>query len=216
MCAVIHSKTHCNTDKAKATCKAYRSTENHKISQARWNQSTKGKATKKAYAQTNKYKKYRHSDEFIKHQKEYDKLRANDPDIRSRRQKSLKDYQQTDAFKKSVIKYNQSSKGQMRVKRGNYNRRIRINTARIYYSAEELRNRFNHFGNRCVYCGGEYQSIDHVIPLSDGGYDAIYNLVPACIRCNSSKNNHALQDWYPKQDFYNNEQMELILNTVGG
>lgn len=215
VCAGVHSKKHAKTDKAKATQKAYRGTENHKISQMKWNQSEKGKSTKKAYAQTDKYQKYRHSDEFKKHQKKYDEMRSIDPVVKSRRRISLKEYQQTEAFKNSVKKYNQSNKGKLRVKRGNYNRRIRVNTNRIYYSADELNNRFNQFNNRCAYCGGEYQSIDHVIPLSNGGRDAINNLVPACNHCNFSKNNHALHDWYTKQDFYNNKRMELIIRMVG-
>ena len=53
------------------------------------------------------------------------------------------------------------------------------------------------FDNRCAYCGasGVPLAQEHVVPLSaDGGYVAA-NVVPACGRCNSSKNNTPLEEW---------------------
>lgn len=35
-----------------------------------------------------------------------------------------------------------------------------------------------------------YPTIDHVIPVSKGGTDDLENLVIACRKCNSKKNNH--------------------------
>lgn len=43
------------------------------------------------------------------------------------------------------------------------------------------------YGHACAYCGGPYEHDDHVIPISRGGADALYNLVPACAWCNESK-----------------------------
>lgn len=36
----------------------------------------------------------------------------------------------------------------------------------------------------CVYCGAEYEDVDHVIPRSQGGTNHVENLVPACRSCN--------------------------------
>ena len=41
-------------------------------------------------------------------------------------------------------------------------------------------------GYGCHYCGGLADSVDHVIPKSQGGTDDPSNLVAACIECNSS------------------------------
>jgi hypothetical protein len=40
--------------------------------------------------------------------------------------------------------------------------------------------------NLCVYCGDEAYSVDHVIPIENGGTDHPENLVAACLRCNSA------------------------------
>jgi CRISPR/Cas system Type II protein with McrA/HNH and RuvC-like nuclease domain len=62
---------------------------------------------------------------------------------------------------------------------------------------------FKTTGGRCYYCGHKlwpaYQSfsdltIDHIIPLSRGGTDDDDNRVPACRRCNSSKNNGSVEN----------------------
>ena len=39
----------------------------------------------------------------------------------------------------------------------------------------------------CRYCGQAAHEVDHVLPVSRGGSDAIDNLVAACMRCNRAK-----------------------------
>jgi 5-methylcytosine-specific restriction endonuclease McrA len=40
---------------------------------------------------------------------------------------------------------------------------------------------------RCGYCGGTANTIDHVLPRSRGGQDSWENLVACCLRCNNVK-----------------------------
>lgn len=47
----------------------------------------------------------------------------------------------------------------------------------------------------CVYCGGQADSVDHVRPLSRGGWEHESNLVPACRADNSSKGSKLLTEW---------------------
>ncbi|HAM02915.1 MAG TPA: HNH endonuclease, partial [Acidimicrobiaceae bacterium] len=42
-------------------------------------------------------------------------------------------------------------------------------------------------GHRCQYCGSTAESIDHVVPRSRGGLHAWDNVVAACRRCNTRK-----------------------------
>lgn len=56
---------------------------------------------------------------------------------------------------------------------------------------------------RCVYCGvllnDKNATIDHVIPLSRGGTNTKGNKVYACVKCNSSKADMLLSEWYAKK-----------------
>jgi 5-methylcytosine-specific restriction endonuclease McrA len=50
-------------------------------------------------------------------------------------------------------------------------------------------------GGRCVYCGGPYEHLDHVVALARGGSSDIRNLVPACGPCNRSKGTKPWRSW---------------------
>lgn len=65
-------------------------------------------------------------------------------------------------------------------------------------STEQLKARFEFYGNRCAYCGGsDCVSADHVIPLFRGGSNFPANIRPACRPCNSSKGTKKLSEWRP-------------------
>lgn len=49
----------------------------------------------------------------------------------------------------------------------------------------------------CQYCLQDFDTIDHVIPLYRGGTNSIFNLVPCCRKCNSSKGSKLLSEWKP-------------------
>jgi 5-methylcytosine-specific restriction endonuclease McrA len=42
-------------------------------------------------------------------------------------------------------------------------------------------------GHSCQYCGGQAENIDHVVPRSRGGLHSWDNVVAACRRCNTRK-----------------------------
>lgn len=51
--------------------------------------------------------------------------------------------------------------------------------------------------NECIYCGSkESLSTDHLIPKSRGGPDTGDNAITACRRCNSSKGDKGVYEWY--------------------
>ena len=49
-------------------------------------------------------------------------------------------------------------------------------------------------GWRCQYCGATAENLDHVIPKSRGGTHTWDNVVAACRRCNSKKENRLVAD----------------------
>jgi len=54
------------------------------------------------------------------------------------------------------------------------------------YSRRAVLQRDNH---RCAYCGQRGDTIDHVIPKSQGGATSFKNCVAACTSCNGRKRN---------------------------
>jgi 5-methylcytosine-specific restriction endonuclease McrA len=56
-------------------------------------------------------------------------------------------------------------------------------------------------GGLCAYCGrdaaesGAHLHLDHLTPKASGGADVAANLVTACRRCNSARQNMTLAQW---------------------
>lgn len=55
------------------------------------------------------------------------------------------------------------------------------------FSVEDFNKRMSVFGNKCFYCGGAFEHVDHAIPLIRNGYHCLANLRPACMSCNLRK-----------------------------
>jgi 5-methylcytosine-specific restriction endonuclease McrA len=63
-------------------------------------------------------------------------------------------------------------------------------------SADEFTYKCAEFQHRCAYCFIKAPlTRDHVVPVVRGGRDEPSNVVPACKRCNSSKNCKTLSEW---------------------
>ncbi|HET7615897.1 MAG TPA: HNH endonuclease [Bacillales bacterium] len=56
---------------------------------------------------------------------------------------------------------------------------------------------FAHADGECVYCERktEVLTIDHIIPLSQGGPNSFANTVMSCRSCNASKGNRPVSEW---------------------
>lgn len=48
---------------------------------------------------------------------------------------------------------------------------------------------------KCVYCGGEGNTVDHVIPKSKGGDESPDNTVYCCLQCNMEKTNDTVENF---------------------
>jgi len=79
-----------------------------------------------------------------------------------------------------------------------YRARKKNNTIQ-QFTKQQLEQRMSIFGFRCAYCGGSFDHIDHVIPLSKGGKHCLSNLRPACKKCNQEKHNKSLSEWLFKK-----------------
>jgi len=65
------------------------------------------------------------------------------------------------------------------------------------YTAAEIRRLIAAYDNKCAYCSVPLDRVelDHRIPLTRGGTNYIDNLVPACRRCNASKNDRTEEEF---------------------
>ena len=72
---------------------------------------------------------------------------------------------------------------------------LRAAAAALPFTADQLDARMSVFGHRCAYCGGPFEHVDHVIPVSRGGLHCLSNLRPACAPCNLSKGAKRLAEW---------------------
>lgn len=76
---------------------------------------------------------------------------------------------------------------------------------------EEWNECLEFFNYECAYCGSkENISQDHFTPLTKGGGFTIYNVLPACTSCNSSKGNRDFIRWYKNKEFYDIEKVNKI------
>jgi len=81
----------------------------------------------------------------------------------------------------------------------NHNRRTRIKGNGGSYTKAEIKAMRIAQAGICAYCAYLYDpeilTIDHIIPVDQGGSSDISNICLACDRCNKSKNNRTLEKW---------------------
>ena len=110
---------------------------------------------------------------------------------------------QAEASRRSYYKHHERNKARRRVEGGDgprlgldrklsrraaqARRRARAALAQGTATTAQIAARIAYYGGRCWMCGNEANSIDHVIPLADGGSNWPSNLRPACMTCNSRK-----------------------------
>ncbi len=75
-------------------------------------------------------------------------------------------------------------------------RALKRKAERLQFSKNDWQRLVDRYRGCCAYCGKETQlTMDHVVPLSRGGRHSVGNIIPACFRCNSSKNARFITEW---------------------
>ena len=123
-------------------------------------------------------------------------MRANNEEYQEDKRRRDRAYRQTDAGKLTKLR----AKSKRRSIMGEHT-----------ITAAEWNKTLVLFGHRCAYCGKEsVLTFDHFIPISKGGDTTPSNIVPACVSCNSSKQDKLPEDWCTADTYFS------IVNLLTG
>ena len=117
-------------------------------------------------------------------------------------------------------RYRMSERGQTILFNQNNKRRQREQEQGRGITVEQWKEMFDFFGWRCAYSGKylggdmEGRTIDHIIPLSEGGLNEPWNCVPMYSNYNSSKHTSDMLDWYIQQEYYSEERLNKIYEWI--
>jgi hypothetical protein len=90
-------------------------------------------------------------------------------------------------------------------------RRQRQACVLIPLTPQDIETRNALFNDSCAYCQRQTRiEVDHVLALARNGCDEISNIVPACRRCNASKNASPVEYWYRRQPFFTEARWRKI------
>lgn len=151
--------------------KLYRNTMN-KVKVAEYNKQYRNDNKEKLKAKHKIYKNLNKDEMAIRQHKWYEK---NKDSVKTRTAKS----------KKSNPKQH-----------SNYANKRRAKKKSLFTEKFSTNDIINKYGDKCFYCSGVFEHIDHYIPLSKNGTHTLDNVRPSCKKCNLCKNSKSPEDWY--------------------
>jgi hypothetical protein len=89
------------------------------------------------------------------------------------------------------------------------NQRAKRAGARHDLTMEQWLETLRYFDYKCAYCGGNYEVIEHYIPVHKAG-TTVSNCVPACFSCNSIKDKYGHD-----LSFYQKENVIRFIESKG-
>ena len=168
--------------------------------------------------------KWKAVENFCKHKRRWDSLNSTCMECSNKNRiewgENNKEHirQYNEVNKEKYRQYRQSPQGRVNTFNAQCQRRPReeINGGKI--SKEQWLECMKYFGFRDAYSGEildkDTRSLDHIQPVSRGGTNNIWNLVPTTRINNSSKNNKDMLLWYKKQSFFNEERLNKIYEWI--
>ena len=114
--------------------------------------------------------------------------------------------------------YRETPQGQIVKFNSHHKRKVQKKNQGNGITKEQWLECMKYFGFRDAYSGEildkDTRSLDHIQPVSRGGTNNIWNLVPTTRINNSSKNNKDMLLWYKKQSFFNEERLNKIYEWI--
>lgn len=179
----------------------------------------KCKMCDKEYYKNNRNKMIEHSKEYYKNNKavvqEYKKQY-----YKNNREEVIKksiEYRNnnTDRVSEYLKEYQKNNKDKMVFYASK--RRILENGNGGSYTQEQWQETLEYFDYKCAYTGECIKGnlhIEHIIPITKGGTNYIWNLIPSTPHANISKRNKDMEDWYRDQPYFSQERLNRIYKYI--
>ena len=113
--------------------------------------------------------------------------------------------------------WRQSEAGRLSNIRAHEKRRCLLENAEGDFTTKDVLNALSFFDNRCAYTGKPLvlcYHLDHVIALSKGGTNYIWNIVPSNPFPNLSKGANDMEIWYRRQPYFSEERLLKIYEWI--
>jgi hypothetical protein len=169
------------SDAGATAIKSYNASNRRKEVHHKHRESCKYKETTKRYIESGRH------DEAVKRYRQTDKYKATAERYALERISSMDDRQMQE-IKKKRAEYKKSDNGKASIARCKSRRRDISKSLPSTLTSCEWEAIKKQYKFRCVYCGEKKPlTRDHIIPVVQNGPFTKYNIVPACIGCNSKK-----------------------------
>ena len=198
-----------NKQKSRDRSQRYRDKNRQEINEKRRQQYQDEEDVRKKNA--DRCKKYResHKEEMSQYQKAYRLSRLNF--FLSYSRQYYQDHQ--DYF----YKWRKSENGRLSSIRAHEKRRCLLQNAEGNFTTEEVANLLVFFDNKCAYTGEPLEKsyhLDHVVAISNGGSNYIWNIVPSNQLPNLSKGTHDMEGWYRRQPYFSEDRLQKIYDWI--
>ena len=113
--------------------------------------------------------------------------------------------------------WRQSEAGKLSNIRSHEKRRCLVENAEGDFTTEDVLNALSFFGYRCAYTSEPLMQgyhLDHIVALSKGGTNYIWNIVPSNPFPNLSKGANDMEAWYRRQPYFSEERLLRIYNWI--
>ena len=159
----------------------------------KWSNSDRGKECRRAYQKTKKYREWVR--EYCKDPEKVEKHRADN--AKPEQVKQRREYQASDRYKQIRKLYRQSDEGKQAIASAKHRRRAREKGLVSDLTTRQWRIILFVYNGKCAYCGSDTEiQQEHVVPVSRGGGTTMGNIVPACKKCNMSKKDKTVVEWF--------------------
>lgn len=122
-----------------------------------------------------------------------------------------------DEIKARTKEWSQTESGKLSHRNANRRRKARMKNIEGDHSKDEMLSVLEFFDYKCAYSGEpleEEYHIDHVIPVSKGGTNYIWNIVPANSGPNIAKRDSEMEEWFRKQPYFTEERLQKIYEWI--